>query len=177
MIFPFLSPPQKVFMNPDFKAWKTIRLGTGLKTAEDFRHALKRGGYKVSARADDILGKPAFTAGETEAEVDLVVVSVAELGFKSGACRKDLYQRAQERGLLLCPAEVAPQLRLQYPDQPKGAALLIGMEPITDSVGGLVVFDLVGRGNWRWLRDNVGDPDNVWGGDTRFVFLRPRRPA
>ena len=101
-----------------FPVWKTIKLGTGLKTADDFRQALKASGFEIGNWANDILGKPAFTAAAKETEVELVRVSVAERGFKNGATRKDIYQRAQELGLELCPNEVGPQLRLQYKDQP-----------------------------------------------------------
>ncbi|MEK7086815.1 MAG: hypothetical protein AAB935_00975, partial [Patescibacteria group bacterium] len=41
-----------------FRVWKTIRLGTGLKTADDFRNALKASGNQISDWAKDILGHP-----------------------------------------------------------------------------------------------------------------------
>ncbi|MDO8664011.1 MAG: hypothetical protein Q7K44_00445, partial [Candidatus Liptonbacteria bacterium] len=118
-----------------FPLWKTIKLDTGLKTADDFRKALKQSGCKIGNWGNDILGNPAFTVSDTETEVDLVNVSVAELGFKNGAPRKDIYERAVSLGLELCPNEVGPQLRLQYTDQPKGEWLRIAMEPITGSDG------------------------------------------
>jgi len=93
---------------PGFPVWKTIKLGTGLKTADDFREALKDGGFRIGDWANDILGKPAFKAAVEETEIDLVVVSVAELGFKKGATREDIYKRAQELGLEVCPSEVGP---------------------------------------------------------------------
>lgn len=157
---------------PSFKVWKTIKLGTGLKTADNFRRALKSAGCKISDWGNDILGKPAFTASETETDVHLVVVSVKEFGFKDGATRADIYKRAQELGLELCPAEVGPQLRLQYKDQPSGEWLLIGMEPITGSVGYLYVFDLERDDGELWLSGSNGDPDLFWNGNYRWVFLR-----
>ena len=155
-----------------FKVWRTIKLGTGLKTADDFRNALKREGMKVDDRADDLLGQKAFTASESEKVADLVVVSLAELGFKNRAKREDIYKRAQELGLDLCPAEVGPQLRLQYKDQPKGEWLLIAMEPITDSAGGLDVFGVARGGNDRWLSGGCGCPADFWYGGHRWVFAR-----
>ena len=158
-----------------FKIWKTIKLGTGLKTADDFRKALKDSGFNVSEWANDILGKPAFTAATEGTEVDLVKVTVAELGFKKGARRDQIYGRAKELGLELCPPEVGPQLRLQYKDQPNNEWVLIGMEPITGSGGGLHVFAVERHDSGLWLSSHWGNPGHVWHADNQWVFCRPRK--
>lgn len=155
-----------------FDTWKTIKLGTGLNTADDFRKAIKDNGCRISDWASDILGKDAFTTTTEETEVELVNVSVAELGFKNGAKRADIYQRAQEYGLDLCPAEVGAQLRLQYKDQPKDEWLRIAMEPITDSGGRLSVFDVGRGGDGLWLDGVSGRPGRFWDGGDRWVFDR-----
>lgn len=155
----------------NFKTWKTIKLGTGLKYADDFRKEVVKAGMKISDWANDILGN-AFTVAGSVTEVELVACSVAELGFKDGATRKDIYVRAQELGLDLCPPEVGPQLRLQYTDQPKGEMLVIAMEPITDSAGLLRLFNVEYVDGGRWLSAYSGYPGSFWGGDDLFVFLR-----
>ena len=159
-----------------WKIWKTIKLGTGFKNADDFRKAIKQSGMFIGDWGNDILGKPAFTAATEETEVDLVLVTVADLGFKDGAKRSDIYNRAIELGLQLCPNEVGPQLRLQYKDQPKGEWMFIGMEPITDSDGHLRVF-YVGRygDGGLYLYGYHGYPDVFWRGHYRFVFVLPRK--
>ena len=157
-----------------FKTWKTIKLGTGLKTADDFREVLKDNGFKVSGWANDILGKSAFTVATEGIEVDLVKVTVAELGFKKGARRDQIYERAKELGLELCPPEVGPQLRLQYHDQPNGEWLFIGMEPIADSVGDLNVFYVKRNDSELWLNSDWSNPGNVWNPDDQWVFRLPR---
>ncbi len=153
-----------------FPIWKTIKLGTGLKIADDFRKALKQSGCKIGDWGNDILGKPTFTASDTETEVDLAVVSVAELGFKDGATRKDIYNKAKELGLELCPNEVGPQLRLQYKNQPTGEWLRIAMEPISDSCGDLSVFDVGHYVSDLWLSGYYGHPDYFWFDGSRWVF-------
>jgi hypothetical protein len=155
-----------------WKTWKTINLGTGLQTADDFHKAFKKAGMKIGDWANNILGKPAFTTTTCETEVELVLASVAELGFKDGATRKNIYIRAKEFGLDLCPAEVGPQLRLQYTDQPKGEWLVIAMEPITDSDGSLNLLNVELGDDECWLNANYGFPGGVWNGNNRFVFLR-----
>lgn len=154
------------------KVFKTIKLGTGLKTADGFRKSLEDNGIKVSSWTNDILGKSTFTVATKEVEIDLVVRSVAELGFKDGATRHQIYNRANEFGLDLCPAEVGPQLRLQYKDQPNGEWLIVAMNPIAGSNGDLRLFG-IGRGDSDLLLDSCYDgPVGVWSAGDRFVFAR-----
>ena len=162
-----LCPPERIWTT-----WKTIKLGT-FKNVDEIRKALKAGGHSIGDWANDILGKPAFKVSETEQDVELVNVSVEELGFKDGARYADICKRALELGLDYCPAEVGPQLRLQYKDQSNGTYVVVAMEAITDSVGRFRVF-YVERydGGDRWLDSYNGHPDDVWGDSRRFVFLR-----
>ena len=74
-----------------------------------------------------MLGKPAFRVVAKETDVDLIVMSVTDLGFPEGASLKDIYAKARALGLYLCPVEVGPQLRLQYHDQPQDEPLFIAM--------------------------------------------------
>lgn len=178
----FASDETYVVEQSQFKVWKTIKLGTGLKTWEDFRTALTNAGYCYPLWTEDMIKQPAFTVATKETTVDLVVVSVAELGFKNRATRKSIYARAQELGLELAPAEVGLQLRLQYPDQPMYELLIIGMKPIiAPSNGGLRAFyvyrDYEGRciiagSAGRYDNDWDGRPPaGDWGVRTRFVFV------
>ena len=162
---------------PVFKTWRTLKLGTGLKDADDFRTALTDADCSIGEWGNDILDNPAFTVSSEEVEVELVNVSVAELGFKNGATRAEIYERAKELSLDICPAEVGPQLRLQYKDQPESEWLfnewlLIAMDPITVSDGDLGVLR-VSRcyGGERLLGGYYGDPGWRWGGHNRWVFL------
>ena len=157
-----------------FKTWKIIKLGTGLKTAEEFRRVLRDGEFRLSDWASDILGKPAFKAADEETEVDLVKVTVAELGFKKGARRNQIYERARDLGLELCPPEVGPQLRLQYQDQPNGEWILVAMEPIVASNGGPRLFYVGRDDSGLWLHSIWSHPDSVWLPDVQCVFCRPR---
>jgi len=130
---------------------------------------------RISDWANDIIGKPAFSVATEKTDVDLVVVSVAELGFPKGATLRDIYATAKKRGLELCPNEVGPQLRLQYKDQPKDEWLIVGMEPITDSDGDLDLFSVGHFSDGLWLDTSDDYPDGVWHEDYRFVFVLPRK--
>jgi hypothetical protein len=117
-----------------WKTWKTIKLGTGLKTADDFCKALWADRNIIGSGARDILSENTFKVSETEQKVELIDVSVRELGFKEITCYEDICKRASELGLDLCPAEVGPQLRLQWRDQPNGTCVAVAMNTINDRV-------------------------------------------
>ena len=154
-----------------FAVWKTITLGLNQSPSE-YRKALKANGYRVGDYADQILNKVKIS-GETQ--LDLVVKTVADLGFKDGARRDAIYARAKELGLELCPSEVGPALRLVYQDQPYGEWLRIAMEPITDSDGVLEVFVVDHDDDERWLLGDYDDPGYFWDAGRRWVFVAPRK--
>ena len=154
-----------------FPIWKTIRLG-GFKTPAEIEKALEDGGFKMSDWAKQILEKTPLSGNPSE--INLVRMTVADLGFESSATTEEIYARANELGLDLCPAEVGPQLRLQYPDQPVGEWLRVAMEPILDSVGDLDIFDLGYDGVGRWLRTSGGRPGGGWNPEDPFLFV-PRK--
>ena len=158
---------------PDLKVFKTIKLGTGLRTADDFSRALAENGYGVSDWAKDILGKPEFMVASREIEVDLVVLTTAQLtGNSQGGTTAEVFAGAKRIGLDKCSAEVGPQLRLQYKDQPKVEWLLVGMDPIAGSHGYPDVFNVGHDGKDLWLYAFYGNPENRWAADSRWVFLR-----
>ncbi len=161
----------------EIKAWKQIKLGIGLGTADGFRKAIINSGLRISDWAIDMLANKAFTAAIKEQEIDLVVMSVKELGFKRITRYHQICARAKELGLELCPAEVGPQLRLQYLDQPKNEWLVIAMmEGIRDSSGhGLFTFCVGHNQDGRWLRVEHGYYDCAWDLNEQFVFVLPRK--
>jgi hypothetical protein len=148
-------------------AFKNITLGG--KSPEVLEKEIISAGMQMNNYTKGMLEK-IKVAGAHE-NVELVIVSVSQLGFPRGATRQEIYQKAQELGLELAPAEAGPQLRLQYPDQPQGEWVLIGMEPITVSGGAPALFDVNHDGAERWLDGDYGRPDFRWGADGRFAFL------
>jgi hypothetical protein len=153
--------------------FKTVQLGTGLATADHFRAALKAADCGIAEHANEILGS--FQPAATKAKVNLVVRSVADLGFRHAATYDELCSRARALGLELCPAEIGPQLRLQYRAQPYLHWLKIAMEPILHSSGRPVIFSVDSSFGARYLGTRYAD--DVWLSIDRFVFLDPRSAA
>ncbi len=129
----------------------------------------------VDASADEIIGRPAFALSRTMTKLDLVVISVSQLGFgEQGAPLKEIYVRAEALGLALCPPEVGPQLRLQYRDQPRGELLHIAMQPIATYHGDLIALE-VEHGSWGLLLCGYDvEVADVMHSAGPFVFVKTR---
>jgi hypothetical protein len=159
--------------------WKTITIGE-YKGANAIRAAIDAAPCAIGMgdQADEIIGRPAFPFSRAKVDIDLVVVSVAGLGFgPDGASLRDIYARAGTFGLELCPAEVGPILRLNYLDQPLGEFLHVAMRPVATYDGELVDFTLGNGGSALLLIGGDARPDFVLTGGVRMIFMRPRADA
>jgi hypothetical protein len=161
----------------DIPAWKTITVGT---FADSFAlsNALDAAGCGIGDSAEEILARPAFTLSATRTSVELFSVSAAELGFQTAtASLADIYARARQLGFELAAAEVGPQLRLQYFDQPIGEFLIIGMEPISTWKGEPVILNVANGGAGLILIGQDGSADAQISVASRFVFARSNEAA
>jgi hypothetical protein len=111
----------------------------------------------------------------TETEIEVVAIMVRDLGFEEGATREEIFERATTAyGLDLIPAELGPQLRLQYTKQPMNEWLPLAMEPIAQSDGRLLGFALARYEDGPALDRYYVYPGALWFPDFRFVFVRRR---
>ena len=153
--------------------WKTITVG---KFANLFAllDALDAAGCSVGGSAGEILARPAFTISATKIDLELFAVSAVELGFRTDtALLAEIYARAQQLGFGLATAEVAPQLRLQYFDQPIGEFLIIGMKPIKTWSGEPVILNVANGGAGLVVIGQDGHADAQIPVTCRFLFVRP----
>jgi hypothetical protein len=152
--------------------WKTIAIGTFANTFT-LMGALDAAGCSVGNLAGEVFARPAFPLSTARTNVDLFVVSPAELGFQADAASLgEIYARARELGFGLAPAEIAPQLRLQYFDQRIGEFLIIGMEPIKTWEGEPVILTVANGGAGLLLIGQVGNADARISARSRFLFVR-----
>ncbi|WP_334529323.1 hypothetical protein [Bradyrhizobium sp. AZCC 2230] len=163
----------------DVAEWKTISIGTFPDTFA-LLNALSAMGCGVGNSAAEALARPAFTLSGTSTAVTLLTVTAADLGFKGETVRlREIYELAQQLGFGLAPPEIAPQLRLQYLDQPVGEFLVIGMNPIRTWAGEEVILTVANGGAGLILIGQDGRADAEIPVTSRFVFLRslPSTPA
>jgi len=130
----------------------------------------------ISDYARSMINNPEFVVLEKSDLVDLVRLKVSDLGFSGATNIQDIYIKAAELGLELCPPEVGPQLRLNYDqvfkrEQPKGEWFYIGMEPVSDSGGYPNVFSVSrDSGGERWLYYDWAGPDCEWRPERELCF-------
>ena len=163
----------------DIPIWKTITLGA-YPSVDTVRSALDNSPCPIGLgdSVDEAIGRPAFPFTKTKLELDLVIVSAADLGFsEDGGSIIDIYKRAKSIGLGLCPPDLGPALRLIYQDQPRGEFLHIAMPSVTLYSHELVDFSLGNDGSKLLIIGGDASPKLVLSGAVRFIFVRPRPDA
>lgn len=146
------------------------QLEIGGKTAQELERELEQKGFKIYDYARDMLRSKDFTTQKNPETIDLVRLKVRDLGFTDYVTTDQLYARAQELGLELCPAEVGPHQRLEDVDQPMEDHYRIAMKQIADRNGDPSVFYLERRLDGLWLYYDIAYPTHMWNPNDEFVF-------
>jgi hypothetical protein len=146
--------------------WKTIEIGTH-KNAWLLCEDLKRSGVQMGF-STNFLNKEIFsTVGNS---VNLVLVSVWDLGFHEGSQLRQIYAAAERRGWYRCSVEMGLELRRQYLNQPKLEKLIIAMDPVKDPSGAPFLLYLSNE-RGLWLGRTGGNLLGEWSSPTLFVFV------
>jgi hypothetical protein len=167
---------------------RTVNVG-GL-TQSELLQALQSHAIAINVSAEQLFASDHFTTSETPYAVTTVELTVRHLGCLRGATLPELYARAGERGLGLCPLELGPHLRLQYRDQPEGAwgkprrrhqapygSITIASEQRTQDDDVPQGFYLRRIKGVLWLRGYRAGPQHVWEPDDHFIFVTPQAPT
>ena len=150
----------------------TIEIGG--KTAEQLERELEQAGIKMTNGSKAMLGSDDFVPSKNMEQATLIHLMVVDLGFTKSVTTDQIYQRAKELGLELCPAEVGPHYRLTYrQDQSMDRWSYVGMKQITDSDGFPDIFSLECRDGGLWLDIHIAKPDYEWDPTMQFAFRLP----
>ncbi len=141
----------------------------GGKTAGQLLTELKSNRIHVSSSSEQMMLKPDFTISLKATELTLVRLTVDDLGFSSGGHSDEIFKKAEELGLELCPPDTGPNYLLQYQYQtPHLLSLYIGMKPIIHA-GYPLIFKLESQMNGLWLGP-WERPNGQWRLGDRFAF-------
>lgn len=153
---------------PEGKVSRESIMAGGIPVKEYEEGLKQKGGF--SGYAGSLMENPDFVTLTDREPIDLITLRVQDLGFTEYPTTDQLYEKASELGLELCPPEVGPDYLLQNPTLDMYEWRYIAMKPITDSGGRPGVFGLARYGGGLWLGAYWAGPAGKWGLDGRVVF-------
>lgn len=161
----------------------TVSVGGTSKSA--LRARLRDLDVQLNQAAEALFEDPRFTTLGERRVVEIAALSVAELGFDDGARYGQIIVRARESGLVECPLELGPHLRLRFLDQPDvtdglplahGRApphsLTITSTPLDDGEETPKGFYLRRVDGVSWLRAYWSWSGHVWSPEDVLVFSK-----
>lgn len=123
----------------------------------------------VSGYALDMLKSANFITLPNTENLWTVRLKVQDLARRTPTT-DEVYARAAELGLGLCPAELGVYQRLKDTNQPVGGWYWIAMKQIADRHGHPDVFMLGRLGDGLWLDGLWANPSSEWHPEDGFVF-------
>ncbi len=170
---PAVAPPKLIQPADAVPVWKTIKIGT-VTNKYALLTALDGASCGVGDSVRNIFIRPELNVSVVSVTLDLVVVSVAELGITAErAPLAQIYFQARKFGFTLAPADTGPQLRLQYFDQPVGEFLNVGMDPIKMPNGEAHILVVANGGAGLLLLGQNVSANMQFFPSSQFVFVRP----
>jgi hypothetical protein len=166
---------------------RSVRVG-GMDKRELVRRLRERG-VQFNQAAEALFEDERFaTLGECQV-IEIESVSVCALGFQAGATYEQLTARAFDLGLVECPLELGPQLRLHFVNQPEGPAdypvtrkegrappgsIAVASTPLDDCEETPKGFYLRRVEGVDWLRAYWSWPGHILSPEDVLVFSRTR---
>jgi hypothetical protein len=151
----------------------------------DLLQALRERNVQLNRAAEDLFEDRRFTPLGRSRVVEIAALSVADLGFREGATYAQLIARALASGLVECPLELGPHLRLQFLDQAEGSvgspatkhraphgSITVVSVPLDDRDETPKGFYLRRVDGVLWLRGYWSHQGNVWRPDDVLIYAR-----
>lgn len=165
---------------------ESFALCIGGSSREELREKLLQQGVGLNEYAELLLASEDLVLTAEPQSIRVVMRTPQMLGLADGGTMPQILARAREQGLMPCPHEVGPYLRLQYRDQPEGflnqpvrekrapfGALTIASEKLRedpDFPRGIYLRCIEGT---LWLRGYRADDEHQYDAEDAFVFSLP----
>lgn len=153
---------------PENKINLSVEIGG--KTKEQLIAEMEAAGINIDSYARSMMENADFIPGKTREEATLIRLTVGYLGFTSSVVTDQIYKRAEDLGLELCPPDTGPNYRLKYRNQPRNEWVRIGMKQIADSNGNQHIFRLVRLGDSLGMDNSWAGPNSRWDPGNECVF-------
>jgi hypothetical protein len=162
---------------------KHVRIG-GMSRS-DLDKVLREHNVQLNQAAETLFADDRFKTLAGAVNIGIACLTVSDLGFQDGATYDQLMAGALNQGLVACPLELGPHLRLQFLDQPEGSmgfpatrrkappgSITVASPPLDgldETPKGFYLRRIEGvlclRGYWS-------SPDNLWHQEDVLVFAR-----
>ncbi len=162
---------------------RTVEVG-GL-TKSQLLQKLQQHSILMNKLGETLFADHKFTISDRIYSVSAVELRVRDLGFPEGATIPQVFIKADQVGLKLCPPELGPYLRLEYLDQPEGhsgkpswrrrapyGSITIASEILSEDVDFPKGFYLRRIEGVLWLRGYVADYLHVLEPDDHIIFCQ-----
>ena len=159
-------------------------VGVGGKGKSALLEGLRACKVQLNRAAEALFEDRRFTLLSQSEVIEIACVSVAELGFAHGATYDVLAEQARRMGLIECPLELGPHLRMQFLDQPEAGAterhahsappgsITVASPHLDDRDETPKGFYLRHADGVLWLRGYWCSSDDVWNPQDVFIFRR-----
>ncbi len=138
------------------------------KTGDQYLAELKTAGMPLWGEAEYLL--KIMPMLKKQEQFEIIIIKIRDLGFTSNPTKDEVYKKAKELGLEICPPQIGPEYRLKYRDQIMNNWVFIGMEPIIDQGGYSRVFSVGHDGGDLVLDASWAVPSNRWNLDDHIAF-------
>ncbi|SFC93389.1 helicase [Bacillus sp. UNCCL81] len=155
------------------------------QTKSQLIQKLQQASISMNEYGEMLLKDEHFTISKSKYSLQTVELTVGDLGFLEGATTPQIYKKAKELNLQLCPLELGPYLRLSYLDQPEGFAgnsvkqhqapsgsITIASEALSEDEDFPKGFYIRRINGVLWLRGYRADHLHVWNNDNHFIFCQ-----
>lgn len=167
---------------------RTVEVG-GL-TKSQLIQKLQQNSILINEYGERLLADDKFTTSDTKYSLQTVELTVRDLGFPDGATLAQIFNRATELVLDLCPLELGPHLRLKYLDQPEAysgdplqrqqapsGSITVASKIVTEDDEFPKGFYLRRMNGELWLRGYRCDQQHVWNPDDHFIFCQSKKSS
>ncbi|GAB1157255.1 hypothetical protein YWY31_32800 [Paenibacillus illinoisensis] len=176
--------------NEEYPNCETVKkiVEVGGLTKTQLIQKLQQNSIMMNELGEKLITDDKFTTSDTKYSLLTVELTVGKLGFPDGATTRQIFERASELDLELCPLELGPHLRLVYLDQPEAntenpiqqhrapvGSITIASEILTEDEDFPKGFYLRRINGVLWLRGYRADHLHVWNPNDHFIFSQTNK--
>ncbi|HAU65745.1 MAG: hypothetical protein UT30_C0007G0026 [Candidatus Uhrbacteria bacterium GW2011_GWF2_39_13] len=154
---------------PDKKIRSKVTLNVETKSLEETFQMLKDRGVRISSQAKEVMKNLDFIMSKETETMNVVAVTLADLGFSKKAKTQEVYAKAKALGLEPCPAHAAFYYD-HFEHNGERSFFNLAMDPISVSEGeNTVFFSIFSQDEDVRISTTMFD-DDQWSPSDTFLF-------